>query len=309
MKGMNEANEKFFHLVMSSKAEVICRDEKDYLAFQNSIGKTAVKCGVVVLAYSVMSNHVHIGIVCTDPVDFVNRVRMSYIRYFNNRYLHRGAIIQDTYCMEVPGYLRQKVAVSYILRNPLHHGVCEIPHQYAYSSISAYFSKTFSGMRTGMSSENQVVASGFVRLRCGTKLPTDDRGRILLSCFVNAGRVEYIFKTVRSFIHSMNRWNTDDWEREQKQDGLSGKIVSLDNSEPSYSGDLESMRAYEKAVFHIRASDEDICRYIDHEVVPAVGLHSYVFLSDQQKVELVRKIMSRFHVREEQASRCLGRRR
>lgn len=375
MKGMEKAGESLFHIVLSSKTEVICRDRHDYIFFENQIGASARKSNVPVLAYAVMSNHTHIAAACTDPDGLILRIKSGYTRYFNRKYGRAGQLMTYTYCQEVRGYLRQKVMISYILRNPMHHGICETPFQYPFSSISAYFPDALSpfgtkdtretpvdhyrkregkkGGRESMSgrhttsgkeamadryptttgkgamagkaamagrqaAQGKQAAEGNMKNtrpeeycisrdgRKALKLPIDSTGRIKLDYMVNAGRVEYLFRTSRNFIHSMNRWNTEDWEREQANAKITDGIVSLETAEPTCAHLQKEMRAFENGSFIIQMTDLELCRYIDRELLPRMKIPSYILIGNDLKKEIAEMLKGRFHISTEQAMRCLG---
>ena len=314
MKGAEEASEKMFHIVISSKDEVICRDFKDYTTMENHICFAAYRSGDKILAYAVMSNHIHIARVSTQPASFIRTLRLSYAMYFNGRYERRGTICgKYTYCKEVYGYPQQKTVISYILRNPMHHGICETPWQYPHSSISAYFRRSLSvnepfTMDCGTA---EPAESGHkdILLRCGTSrvsFPVDKTGRVLLRKFINASRVEHIFRTARNFIHCINRWNTEDWEKEQKKQFPEGEVFSLGNVEPEGITPLDTMRAYERASFQPHISDMEICRHIDRKILPRLGLTSYTKLNNGQKQDIVQELQQTYHTGTEQIYRCLG---
>ena len=114
---MIEASDKLYHIVLHSKEnEVICRNDQDYTA--------------------VMSTHAHTAMVSTDPRKSIKRIKLAYTRYFNSKYGRSGSLFEDdTYCEQVNGYLRQRMLLNYILRNPIHHGICETAFRYMHSSI------------------------------------------------------------------------------------------------------------------------------------------------------------------------------
>ncbi len=355
MKGMEKAGESLFHIVLSSKTEVICRDRHNYIFLENQIGASARKSNVSVLAYAVMSNHAHIAVSCTDTAGLILRIKSGYTRYFNRKYGRTGPLMTYSYCQVVRGYLRQRVMISYILRNPMHHGICETPFQYPFSSISAYFPDALSPSGTkgtrethmghcqhmdhrdnkggndganrrcteSMSGRHSTACKGamsgrqtmdgqpeeYCISRDGRKalrLPTDSTGRIELEYLVNAGMVEYLFRTSRNFIHSMNRWNTEDWEREQANAKITDGIVSLETAEPTCSHLQKEMRAYENGSFRIHMTDLELCRYIDRELLPRLTIPSYIHIGNEQKKQIAQTLKDRFHISTEQAMRCLG---
>ena len=313
MKGTEEASEKIFHIVISSKDEVLCRDFKDYTTLENYICFAAYRNGNTLLAYAVMSNHIHIAIVSTEPTSFIRTLQLSYAMYFNRRYERRGTVCgKHIYCKEVRGYPQQKTVISYILRNPMHHGICETPWQYCHSSISVYFLNSLSVIERPSDEDCSKSTNSNrkdILLRCGTsrvRFPVDKTGRVLLGKFINANRVEHIFRTARNFIHCTNRWNTEDWEKEQKRQFPEGEVFSLGNVEPEGITPLDTMRAYERASFQPHISDLEICRHIDRNILPRLGLTSYTKLNNRQKQDIVRELQQTYHIGSEQAYRCLG---
>ena len=100
---MKEASEKMYHLVLSSGTpDVICRDDHDYTALENSIALTVLKTCITLLAYAVMSTHCHIALVCTCPDDFIKILKITYTKHFNSKYRRRGILFEnDTYCRPV----------------------------------------------------------------------------------------------------------------------------------------------------------------------------------------------------------------
>lgn len=67
-----------------------------------------------------------------DPVAFMYTMRQSYAKYFNHKY---------HFTLEVTGLHHMLAAMSYILRNALHHGIVPIPYAYPHCSVNAIFQK------------------------------------------------------------------------------------------------------------------------------------------------------------------------
>ena len=341
---MKEASEKMYHLVLSSGTpDVICRDDHDYTALENSIALTVLKTCITLLAYAVMSTHCHIALVCTCPDDFIKILKITYTKHFNSKYRRRGILFEsDTYCRPVTGYLRQRVLLSYILRNPVHHGVAETAFRYPHSSIASYFRDGDNGiLLPGIS--NACSGHGRLKIKKGTgyvyydldengRIPLryfvnagrteylyrtersfihqlydlDENGRIPLRYFVNAGRTEYLYRTERSFIHQLNRWNTEDWEREQIKEYPQDEIITLTGAEPGFESEIEEMRAYERGAWRLRITDMEVCGYIDRVLLPETGIQSYTMLDSRQLPSVINAVQRKFHIRDEQILRCLG---
>lgn len=305
---MNEASEKIYHIVISSKRGLLCRDGQDYTQFENYIAFSALRSSCRLLAHSTMSTHAHIAII-TDgpPKSFIKRLKKSYTSRFNAKYSLRGPVCAPkSYCREVHGEYAVKALICYILRNSLHHGVTEIPFQYAHSSIKAYFRKELRSWNND--NEKSAPVSQYIRMRTregSMFLPVDGNGRILLSMFVNSGRVEYLFRSVRSFLHSMLRWNTEDWEKEQKKENPAAAVIDLNESEPYTTIPLDRMRAYERGVFRLPVTDCEICEHLDKLVLPRMGILSFAHVSQEQRNDIIKYLCQQFHISRERAVRFM----
>lgn len=304
---MKEVVGKMFHVVLSSATgEVICRDEADYTMLENLVGISAIKCGMRVAAYAVMSNHVHVALLSEAAESFIKRVKLGYVRYFNSKYLRSGALFKgQVYSEPVLGYMKQRVVLSYILRNPIHHGICETAFEYGHSSINAYFQNAqcmVQSMITGRDSQFHAVRIGSRYVR----YPVDSKGRMIFKHFVDSGWVEHVYRTLRSFINFMNRWNTEDWEREQKSLDPDQAPVSLCDVEPGFRMELEMMRAYERGTYRLHVADVKVCEYVDNVLLPMLRVPSYTCLRADDVGWVVRNVKDKFHVSSAQAYRCLG---
>ena len=131
---------RIYHLCLSGGNEVIFRNEMDYVIGINYLCMAAHKTETDLLAYSFMSNHVHICAQTKNPAEIIKHFRYSYTRYFNKKYKRKGRLGERLFfSLEIEGLYHLLTAIAYILRNPLHHGVSATPFGYQYSSIGAIF--------------------------------------------------------------------------------------------------------------------------------------------------------------------------
>ena len=133
---------KTYHLCLSAGDEVLFRDAEDYNRGFNCFALALFNTNSAGLVESEMSTHYHQLIQSANPDDFMHRFRLSYSMYFNRKYHRSGKLGEKNhFTMEVVGYNHILAAMSYVLRNPLHHGVAPIPYAYPYSSVNAIFMK------------------------------------------------------------------------------------------------------------------------------------------------------------------------
>ncbi len=113
-------------------------DESAYLSF---LLKYRNECGAKVLAYCLMTNHVHLLIQESDDnlEKIFRKINTAYAMYFNNKYLRTGHLFQDRFKSEVIKDERQLLqTVRYIHRNPVKAGLCKSPAEHRSSSYKEY---------------------------------------------------------------------------------------------------------------------------------------------------------------------------
>jgi hypothetical protein len=131
---------KAYHICLSSGDEVCCRDEEDYVYYFNALALAIAKTESSLLADAVMSNHVHECLRTACPKVVATMQRYTYTRYFNSKYLRRGSLfLRPPFIIELEGLYHKLAALSYTLRNPVHHGVTSTPFEYRHSSARALF--------------------------------------------------------------------------------------------------------------------------------------------------------------------------
>ena len=204
------------------------RDEEDYIRGNNCLCLAAHKTNSSLLAYVLMSNHIHIGIRTEDPEHFIKDFRYPYNRYFNRKYNRSGRLGEKRcFTIEIEGLYHLLAAISYILRNPLHHGVAATPFGYRFSSISALFRREF-----GRFSEPELmpVRSQYRYTPAKEPLPKgyrmDISGLILPESVIDIADMQHQFSTARSFMYYMNRISGEAWENEQREDRTRSTILS-----------------------------------------------------------------------------------
>jgi putative transposase len=115
-------------------------DRQVYLGLMRDQRKDA---GVQLLAYALMTNHVH-WVLIPDHGDSLavlfRRVHGRYAQYFNARYRRTGHLWQGRFysCALSPGHL--DVALRYVEVNPVRTGMALHPEEYPWSSAAAHCS-------------------------------------------------------------------------------------------------------------------------------------------------------------------------
>lgn len=297
---------KTFHLCLSGKNEVLFRCESDFIRAINCLYLAGLKTNSIVLAYAFMSNHIHICVRTESTKKFMKAFLYPYNRYFNNKYHRSGKLGEDKfYELEIDGLYHLLTAIAYILRNPLHHGVCATPFGYRYSSISAVFKNEMgrfdSPALTPRKSQHNFLPDG-VTLPDGILM--DDKGMILPECIIDVTDIQHQFSTPRTFLYYMNRLSGETWEKEQLQDNNSKPPITLNDIEictPHI--DIKSLLANEhgRANYH-RISDMEICSLID----TSTNERTIYDLTSQEIGSLANRIRLKYKIPEAQLARCLA---
>lgn len=303
--GMKES----YHLCFTSHDEVMFRDAEDHGMFLNLLALRSYALETEVECEADMSTHVHMNVLSVRPKHFAGQVRMSYTKWFNAKYGREGRFGEKyTFLSKVEGFYHQLVLFSYILRNGLHHCAAATAFGYPYCSVREQFADDL-----GMVQE---VAANWTREEMASILPRysefpDEfqmtaQGVFLRRSFMEIRKVEQYYATPRNYLYQMNRLTDESWSREQLQD-QTGPPITLRDVERADENTVaqllknESGRNYK----HGRMQDLDVCRLIDHDILPGYGVQSVYQLSSTQKQRIARQLFYEFHLPDHQIRRCL----
>ena len=301
---------KTYHLCWSGESEVLFRDKKDFRHAIVCLCLAAHKTKSLMLAYCFMSNHVHICIRTNKLTELIKTFRYSYSRYFNRKYRRRGRLGEKTFfIMKLDGLHHILTAISYILRNPLHHGVCNTPFEYEYSSVRAAFRQEL-----GFAHKVIYIANKkqYHFLPSRNKLPKaflmEETGLILPESVVDVIDIEHLFSTARSYIYFMNRLSGEKWEKEQDEDKNGQSPIRIQDIEHGATNqDIRSMLANEHGKSDYKAkTDIEICHEIDNILVTKAGVESVYCMSRKQLDACAQHLTRKYHASTSQISRCLG---
>lgn len=295
---------KTYHLCLSGGDEVMFRCDEDYVRGINSLSLAAHKTDSSLLAYSFMSNHVHIGVRTESPEALIYAYRYGYCRYFNRKYGRSGRLGErDFFSLEIEGLYHLLTVIAYILRNPLHHGVSATPFGYKYSSISALFRKEL-----GRFDEPISVPSAYHFLPEKCELPTgfkmNESGMIIPESVIDVADVEHQFSTARTFLYYMNRLSGDSWTKEQLQDDTELPPISLEEIEKGVvCQDMRTLFANEHGRANYNSiSDLLLCKEIDKHF----ERRSIYQATHSELMSVAKELIRRFHLPSDQLKRCFG---
>ena len=322
------------------------RDRHDVGCMINLLALNSWRHKIQILADCEMSTHVHLVVIGTDSdaSAFIKDVRRLYTRHMNDRYnrpMHMRFGEKGFFQLDVYGNSHIQSALSYVLRNPLHHGVSGTPFAYPYSSINDIFPiemgkterphlscekhvdlrllkngdwRRYEKCQTQIVGNNLIeskqIMAGFLPRQSEWpdewKMSAD--GIFLRPCFEELKQTEMQFVTPSGFQFCMFRRSDDNWLQEQNQDANGLPPVQLSTIEPfSTEKTIHQYLSNEKSGTFRKTGPDDfeLCRIIDHEIIPACRCSSVYELSDDRKMVIRRMLIQELHVPEKQAERCI----
>jgi hypothetical protein len=229
--------------------------------------------------------------------------------YFNRKYHRCGKLGEKNhYTMEVVGYNHMIAAMSYVLRNSLHHGVAPIPYAYPYSSVNSIFMKEM-----GKEPCNGLLDRRYYHrfINRASAIPDNyvmsENGVFLRESVLDIPQVENLFVSPRAFNWHMTRKSSEEWELEQGRDNNNLPPINLSVIEKGINiTTLGDMLVNEKGKSNYRRpSDMDVCAEIDNNILPMYSKDSVYQLSRQEKQQIAEYLYRTLHISECQIKRCL----
>lgn len=300
---------KIYHVCLSAGPDgVLCREEEDYIRLINCIAVSAHCSGAFLLAYVVMSNHVHICVRTGDLRRFNKRWRYMYTRYFNYKYARKGRLGGDPYIVELKGLHHILTAIAYILRNPMHHGIAATPFGYKYSSVHAVFMKELGRVAATTIPANLMYKSLAEDIAPPPGYKMDESGLFLPECVIDVEDVENKFSTARSFLYYMNRLSGSKWEEEQLQDADGQSPVTIEIIERGTGmNDLQTMLSNEFGRANYNAmTDVALCKKIDTICQTEYEGRTVYELDPVILRQLAERLRRIHHLPASQLARCLA---
>lgn len=301
---------KTYHLCLSAGNETLFRDEEDYNRGFNSLALALYKTNSTGLVESFQSTHFHLVVQSENPADIMYAMRQSYSKYFNRRYQRSGRLGEKHHFqLEISGLHHHLAAMTYVLRNALHHGLVPIPYAYPHCTVNAIFRKEMG--KTHIEKElNQNSFYRFVgrKAEWPSHYRMNDKGLFLRESVLDIVQVENMYATPRAFNYYMSRKSGEEWEKEQEKDNIGASPIRLEDIEQGINGQTkEKMLIYESGRSDYRKiSDIDLCHEIDRNIIPKYGKASVYHLSRPEKEQIGEFLFRTFRIGEAQIRRCLA---
>ena len=314
---------KTYHICLSSKKEVMFRSHEDYNRAFNYYALALHKTDSIGLADSFMSNHLHIVVQTSCPEILMYAFRNSYARYFNLKYHRKGRLGEKRhFCVELNGLHHILAAISYTLRNAMHHGITATPFGYKHSSVNTIFRKEL-----GKTEAVDLLPHKFFHRHIGkhNKIPQNFKmntnGLIIRECVTDIQLVENFYATPKAFNFYMSRKSGSDWEKEQDKDQNGQPPITLATIEQWTSGNMPENK-YESTNIedpllkmlknehgrndYNKIKDTELCSLIDSIINNLLHKKSIYQLTSAEKVKIAQIILKDHFVPTNQLHRCLA---
>ena len=175
------------------------KDEEDFKAAMNVIPVLAAMAGVNVLAFILMSNHVHfvVGGTHEKALKFITEFkrhcsRYLYFKYGSCKTLKRNQVDIKELSLNDEGLEK---AIAYVQMNSVAAGICLSPAEYPWGTGSAFFK--VSGVK-GVPVESMKGRARYRQLHTKKRVPPGlllgQDGYILPESYVNTAFVEAIYR-------------------------------------------------------------------------------------------------------------------
>ena len=200
-------------------------------------------------------------------------------------------------------------AASYILRNPLHHGVVSIPYAYPHSSVNSIFRQEM-----GKFTDERIIDRRYHSKYIGRdkdypdSYQMNESGLFIRESVLDIPQVEELYVTPRMFNYYMSRRSGEEWEQEQRKDNNGVAPISLQHIEKSVNmHTLDQMLAFEHGrADYRRMTDMQLCAVIDQQVSMMYGKSSVYELTPSEKNRFANYLYGKYHCPESQLKRCLA---
>ncbi|MBQ3659178.1 MAG: hypothetical protein IJS70_07810 [Bacteroidales bacterium] len=273
------------------------RTEADLIMGFNCLALAILETDSRLLGEGFMPTHNHKFVLTDCFEELTRRERYAYTRYFNTKHFRQGRLAErQCFSLEVEGIVHTQTALSYVLRQGLHHGLSQTPFGYRHCSANVFFRKDL-----GKEYRPELLPdkSRYLYLPHGKSLPLNYRmssnGLILREDIIDTGQVEQIYVTPRNFLYQMNRLSDEKMSREQiEENGL--PPVTLDAIEKGVAEfDVQAaLRRENGRAEASRLTDLEMCRIIDDIYLPhfsGSGEISIYTLSQGQRAALADTIL------------------
>ena len=177
------------------------RDEEDFRVGMNQVAVLAATISIQVLAFILMSNHVHfvLGGTKEDATDFITSFKRRFSRYYGKKYSVKEFLRENNVDFRELhiGDESLERAIAYVQMNSVAANICISPSGYPWGTGGLFFNENKTkGKAIGELSKRECIKL----LRSRALLPSGyivSEGIVLPSSYVDVQMVESLFKSAK----------------------------------------------------------------------------------------------------------------
>ena len=257
------------------------RDESDFKVGMNHVAIVAATSQALVIAFILMSNHVHFVLQGTyeECLLFITRFKKLYGQYFSHKYGSKELLRRNDVDLKElrPGDESLERAIAYVQMNSVAANICLNANEHCWGTGNLFFNPS---LVEGEPVETLSLRARRNLLRSHIEVPSRYRvlpeGYISPASYVQVSFVESLFRTPKRMNYFLQ--NSSKAKR-QSEFG--------ENDAPAFRDQVLS------------AALQDLCRSTFH----CAGVSE---LSDERKGELLRQLRYRFSANPNQLARVSG---
>ena len=257
------------------------RDDEDFMAGMNLVAVLAVALNVSVIAFILMSNHVHFVVRCSEEKahQFIEEYKKRYSQYVNKKYgtkdlLRRVRVKVDPIDGNDESF---EWIVAYVHMNPVAAGICLNFNDYRWGTGGSFFKTSpLQGRCLGTFSKRGRIALLHSKQEMPPHFLVGGDGYILPGSYVQVEMVETIFRTPRR----MNYFH-------QNSSKAKRRLTSGEPDMPSFRDQL------------VQSAIPDLCRALFRKA-------SLQALTNDELAELLKQLRYRFSSNVNQLMRVTG---
>ena len=256
------------------------RDDEDFKMGMNLVAVVAVALGVDVLAFILMSNHVHFILCCSyeKAHQFSEQYKKRYSQYVNKKYGIRELLRRVHFKIEriIPEDEALEWVIAYTDMNPVAAGICFSPTGYQWGTGDTFFkTKKAKGRPIGTLSDRARIALLHSTQLMPPDLIVGEDGYILPESFVKVELVENIFRTPKR----MNYFHQNSSKAKRR--------LSYEDAAPSFRDQI------------VLSAIPDLCQSLFRKP-------SMAGLNEDEQAELLKQLRFRFSSNADQLARVTG---
>lgn len=222
-----------FYFVSTSHLDVRIwfKDDEDFKAGMNCVAILVARTGVRVIAFILMSNHVHFLLECSrkEAEDFINGFKKQYSFYYSKKYGVKELLRRNSVDIQQVGLAPESLerVVAYINMNSVAARICLHSTGYRWGTGRVFFNADRPrGTRIG----DLSLRAQRRLLHSTVKLPEDwlvgEDGYILPESFVCVGFVEALFRNPARMNYFLNTSSKAKMVRENNGPSFRDQIIA-----------------------------------------------------------------------------------